>query len=87
MSESKDGAAARGPTAAPGGLALKADSPPSVQSANPAVGAASNEGYLSKLFGSGFGLGSGTAPTSTDRSPATVDEAHEYHPGNGAARG
>lgn len=81
MSESKDGAAARGPTAAPGGLALKADSPPSVQSANPAVGAASNEGYLSKLFGSG------TAPMSTDRSPATVDEAHEYHPGNGAARG
>ena len=88
MSESKDRttAAARGPTAAPGGLALKADSAPTTQSDNPAVGAASDQGYLSKLFGSGFGIGSGTASSVTDRTPATVDEVHEYHPGNRAAR-
>lgn len=85
MSESRDGTASRGPSSAPGGLAPKADSPPSMQPANPVVGAASNQGYLSKLFGSGFGVGSGTAPTSTARTPATVDEAHEYHPGNGVA--
>ena len=85
MSESKDGTAARTPTAAPAGLALKADSAPNMQSGN-AVGAASNRGYLSKLLGSGFGIGSGTAPSVTDRTAATVDEAHEYHPGNGTAR-
>ena len=83
MSESKDGTAARGPTAAPGGLALNADSAPKMQSGNHAVGAASSQGYLSKLLGSGFGFGSATAPSVTDRTPATVEE---YHPGNGTAR-
>lgn len=89
MSESKDrtaAAAAQAPTAAPSGLALKADNAPNAQPVNPDVGADSNQGYLSKLLGSGFGFGSGTAPSVIDRTPATVDEVHEYHPGNGATR-
>lgn len=69
--------AAPGTTAAPGGLAVKPDSAPNTQSANTAINAASNQGYLSKLLGSGFGFGSGTAPTAG----RTLDEAHEYHPG------
>lgn len=81
MSESKDSAALGPPTAAPGGLAAKSDSAPNTQSANTAINAASNQGYLSKLLGSGFGFGSGTAPTAVGRTPATVDQAHEYHPG------
>ena len=81
MSESKD-SAGLGSTAAPGSLAAKPDSPPNTQSAKTTIDAASNQGYLSKLLGSGFGFGSGTGPSAMGRTPATVDEAHEYHPGD-----
>lgn len=73
MSES----AARGPATAPGGLAVKSKSAPGAQSTVSAQSAASHQGgYLTKLFG----LGSGTAPSVGDRTPA-IDETHDYHPG------